>query len=107
MPFPPKALRLAIGALAALAACALAFAIHLLIAERSRTSEAGLPSLTYEELTGSVFAPPAADPFRAPRARVLKIPDFDGAMAIWGATGRDRRGRLWFGVSACCSGGSA
>jgi hypothetical protein len=30
----------------------------------------------------------------------IRIPDFRGAAAIWGATGRDDRGHIWFGVSA-------
>jgi hypothetical protein len=38
---------------------------------------------------------------------MLQAPDFPGAMSIWGSTGRDRRGHIWFGFSACCDGDSA
>ncbi|MBN8890595.1 MAG: hypothetical protein BGP12_02860 [Rhodospirillales bacterium 70-18] len=48
----------------------------------------------------SVFVRPPADPFRAPRVRRILLPDFPGAHAIWGATGRDDQGRIWAGVSA-------
>jgi len=54
-----------------------------------------------------VFTPPTGDPFRGPRERVLQAPDFAGAIAMWGSTGRDNRGHIWFGFSACCNGGSA
>ncbi|KKL46275.1 hypothetical protein LCGC14_2347190, partial [marine sediment metagenome] len=33
-------------------------------------------------------------------AREIAIPDFPGTWAIWGSTGRDRRGHIWFGVSS-------
>ena len=35
-----------------------------------------------------------------PRLVPIKLPDFEGAYAIWGATGRDVRGHIWVGVSA-------
>jgi hypothetical protein len=54
---------------------------------------------SYEDLTGCVF-----DRERAPREEIelqwLPVPEFPGSYAIWGATGRDQRGHLWFGVSA-------
>ncbi|WP_162911102.1 hypothetical protein [Azohydromonas sediminis] len=65
------------------------------------------PALSYEELTGSVFVPPAQGPFRAPRVRELKLPPFAGAQSIWGATGRDFRGHIWVGVSTTGAGSSA
>ncbi len=98
-------LRFSITALAA--ACALAAVLTLVIHERGQLPETMPLNLTYEELTGSVFTPPRGDPLRAPKVRVLKVPDFPGAMAIWGSTGRDSRGHIWFGISACCDGGSA
>ena len=100
-------LRLGIVLLAALAACALAVVIATMLRDREAAANAILPMLTYEELTGSRFLPPSGNPNRAPTVRVLDVPDFTGATAIWGSTGRDRRGRLWFGVSASGDGGSA
>ena len=66
-----------------------------------------MPTLTYEELTGSVFTSVVGDPFRVPKVQILQAPDFPGAVSIWGSTGRDRRGHIWFGFSACCGGDSA
>jgi len=37
----------------------------------------------------------------------LPVPAFEDANSIWGATGRDAHGRVWFGVSAKQPGGSA
>jgi hypothetical protein len=63
--------------------------------------------LTYPELTGSVFLPPPNDPFKAPHVRELRLPAFDDATSVWGATGRDTRGHIWVGVSAMSAGKSA
>lgn len=35
-----------------------------------------------------------------PLVRVIPIPDFWGEYAIWGATGNDARGRIWFGITS-------
>lgn len=37
---------------------------------------------------------------RAPKIEDLEIPDYVGANSIWGATGRDSQGRIYFGVAA-------
>lgn len=50
--------------------------------------------------TGSLFTTVPSDPYAAPRITEIGIPPFPGAHAIWGATGRDDRGHVWFGVSA-------
>ena len=52
------------------------------------------------ERSGATFVAAPADPYQAPRGRVIPLPDFPGAHAVWGATGRDRRGHVWVGVSA-------
>jgi len=107
MSSPGFALRAVIATIAFVMACALGAVIALMVRERGRTQDTLLPALSYEELTGSLFAPPAGDVFRAPQVRALQVPDFPGAMAIWGSTGRDRRGHVWFGFSASGAGGSA
>ena len=33
-----------------------------------------------------------------PLVRYIELPEFPGMFAIWGATGRDRRGHIWFAV---------
>ena len=43
---------------------------------------------------------PRADVTRPPHVTEIEIPAFPGSYAIWGATGRDARGHIWFGVSA-------
>ena len=35
-----------------------------------------------------------------PQIEEVAVPPFSGAHAIWGATGRDSRGHIWFGVTA-------
>jgi hypothetical protein len=71
------------------------------------TDDAGLPRHSYAELTGSVFLPAPANPFQAPAVRELRLPEIPGANSVWGATGRDARGRIWVGVSTRSSGNDA
>jgi len=59
-------------------------------------------------LAAIAIAPPgAADAHVAPAVTELAVPEFPDANAIWGATGRDAGGALWFGVSTKRPGGSA
>jgi len=64
-------------------------------------------SLSYEELTGTIFVNPLKDLYRAPHVRDLQVPPFPDATSIWGSTGRDLRGHIWMGVSAKSPGMSA
>lgn len=104
---PNRLLRSLVALTALGAACALAAVAWLAAHERGRTADSALISASYEELTGSVFSASAGASQRGPRTKVLDVPDFEGATAIWGSTGRDRRGHLWFGFSASGNGGSA
>jgi len=54
----------------------------------------------YATLTGSTFVDAPVDLLHGPRIRELSVPITPDANAIWGATGRDSRGHIWFGVSA-------
>src|SRR5262245_26569422 len=54
--------------------------------------------LTYEERMGCRYTAAPADPTAAPALSIIPIPKFPGSWAIWGATGRDRRGHVWVGV---------
>jgi len=54
---------------------------------------------TLAQRTGSYFTPAPPDPFQAPSVTEIPIPGFPGGDAIWGATGRDDRGHIWFGVT--------
>ena len=65
------------------------------------------PAYSYAELTGSVFSPELPDPANGLSTRRLEVPGFEDATSIWGASGRDFRGHLWFGVSASSPGKSA
>lgn len=58
------------------ATCALLLALHAVLAGQAPTAPAGI------------------------QVKVIRVPDFWGAFAIWGATGVDRRGRLWLGVTS-------
>ena len=49
-------------------------------------------------LIGSTLAAPHAQQ-TSPRADIVGFPVYTGANAIWGATGQDSRGHIWFGVS--------
>ncbi len=81
-------------------AAAFAGVVLVWFVPRGSTSEAVLRPHTYEQLTGSVFLPTPHSARLVPTAREIEIPRFLGADAIWGATGRDTRGHIWFGVSA-------
>jgi hypothetical protein len=54
----------------------------------------------HEEIANSHFTPEPTDLTVPPVVESIPLPDFDGATAIWGATGRDTRGHIWFGISA-------
>jgi hypothetical protein len=59
------------------------------------------PALTsFEERNGLVFLPPDKAPLESIQARLIPLPEFPGRWAIWGSSGRDRRGHLWFAVCA-------
>jgi hypothetical protein len=60
------------------------------------------PVLSPTEVLGCHFSERAEQaPLDAVRAESIVLPDFPGYSAIWGATGRDRQGHIWFGVSGC------
>ncbi len=73
----------------------------------SRRGEPGAATRNYQELTGSLFRASPRDPFRTPAVREIALPQWSGATSIWGATGRDRHGHIWVGVSADGPGSSA
>ena len=50
--------------------------------------------------SGTTWTPAPTDPFRLPTLTEIRLPSFPGSYAIWGATGRDDSGLVWFGVSA-------
>ena len=58
------------------------------------------PARDFAATTGSVFTAAPANPLAPPRIAEIPIPPFPDVHAIWGSTGRDDRGHLWFGVSA-------
>ncbi|MGD9854164.1 MAG: hypothetical protein AB7U20_04355 [Planctomycetaceae bacterium] len=55
------------------------------------------PERTWEQKLGAVFTS-VPDDLTVAVAR-LELPRLEGGHAIWGSTGRDDRGSLWFGVS--------
>ena len=66
-------------------------------------TEDGPPESAFDpgpDQVNCVFDQAPANPYAAPDLNVIAIPPLPGASAIWGATGRDARGHIWFGVSA-------
>ena len=62
-------------------------------------ARAALPPAAWAD-PNATFTRPPAEPLRPPEITSIELPAFPGACAIWGATGRDSRGHIWFGVSA-------
>jgi VanZ family protein len=56
------------------------------------------------DMTVAKMAP--SQPAAAPHVRPIQLPHIPGEMAIWGSTGRDHHGQIWFGVS-CWPGNDA
>jgi hypothetical protein len=69
----------------------------------SRTAPCGSAA----RAAGGVFTKVPANPHEVPRIREIAIPPFPNMHAIWGGTGRDDAGHLWFGVCAADDGHSA
>ena len=74
-------------------------AIALLLASTSSHAEAQ-PTRGFAQRTGSVFTPAPHNPLALPDIAEIAIPSFPDMHAIWGSSGRDDRGHLWFGVCA-------
>lgn len=66
----------------------------------ARTDRADTIRTDRADTVNSFFDVPPANPLAAPDLRVIASPSFPRASAIWGATGRDARGHIWYGVSA-------
>lgn len=78
---------------------------NVVAADRSNLATTGnrpgqIQSKGDERSWGPFFQDPPADPFALPRVEQIPIPEFPGSYAIWGATGRDDLGHIWFGVSS-------
>ncbi|MCE9544647.1 MAG: hypothetical protein K8T25_03895 [Planctomycetia bacterium] len=52
-----------------------------------------------ERRTGSYFEPTREDRTGRPEVVEIAVPNTYGSNAIWGATGRDALGRVWYGVT--------
>ncbi|QEL17091.1 hypothetical protein [Limnoglobus roseus] len=46
-----------------------------------------------------VFTRTPLDPGRIPTVRAIELPKFHAAASVWGSTGRDHRGHIYYGVS--------
>ncbi|KPK81552.1 MAG: hypothetical protein AMJ81_10505, partial [Phycisphaerae bacterium SM23_33] len=73
-------------------ALACVFALHAFLGAEGTAAETVAPSAAAQAAPRQAPAPPRVVP--------IAIPEFTGAKAIFGATGRDRRGHVWFGVCA-------
>ncbi|MFH1518439.1 MAG: hypothetical protein ABIH17_11240, partial [Pseudomonadota bacterium] len=72
-----------------------------LLAGCSRQEDAPLQSQppAQPEKPPAYFTTRPADPRAAPTVVQIPVPKVPGSKAIWGSTGRDDRGHLWFGLS--------
>ena len=59
----------------------------------------------YDVSVGTRYTDRPLIPFEVPRVERVPLPDFPGAHAVWGASGVDRDGNIWIGISANGSGG--
>lgn len=67
---------------------------------RSETGQTKGTPPVHADTINTFFDTPPADPMTAPELRLIAVPSIPGGESIWGATGRDDRGHIWFGVSA-------
>lgn len=65
----------------------------------ARAQSPGRVLTTYEDLVNTRFGPPVDSNGRLEVSQI-PLPKLEGAYAIWGSTGRDHRGHIWFGVSS-------
>lgn len=65
----------------------------------SETEQTNGTHVTHADTVNSFFDAPPVDPLATPDLRLIAIPSFPGAEAVWASTGRDARGHIWFGVS--------
>src|SRR5262245_979002 len=86
--------------------CLRALTIFVLLGQTAAADPTRRPS-TYEERAGLVSSALSALPIVAPVTRELAPPSFPDATAVWGSTGRDLHGRIWYGLSATSPGMSA
>jgi hypothetical protein len=56
--------------------------------------------LTFERLTNSYFVEETGGPESIPKVSAIEFPVEPGDHAIWGATGRDSQGNIWFATSS-------
>jgi hypothetical protein len=70
-------------------------------------SKASPAPMSYADRMGTVFTALPKDLSALPQVREIPIPYFDHSDAIWGSSGRDNSGHLWFGVAAEGRGRSA
>jgi hypothetical protein len=92
--------RFAALALIALAGCAGSSSVPPPVAlpeTDARSPRAVKPRFDAPTARNYVFTEPTTD--RVPTIRPIALPPFHAAAAVWGSTGRDHRGRIYYGVS--------
>jgi hypothetical protein len=67
---------------------------------QTSSTDAVVPAALPEAQRAFRFGLPPDDPWAAPRLEAIELPALPGATAVWGATGIDGSGAVWFGVSA-------
>ena len=75
--------------------------LYVLLADRAADAghEESVELRAYTHRVGTFYGPAPGTSGVRVTIRELELPLFAGANAIWGASGRDDQGHLWFGVS--------
>ena len=81
---------------AGLAVCSSAGALARYLWSENEFEASSPPPIGWEQYSGTVFGnEPLIPDLISPDVRLIQFPEFDGAFAIWGASGRDRDGNIW------------
>ncbi len=74
--------------------------ILLLTACEQNQEEVELPVRSFENRVGTVFTSLPKDILAAPTVEIIELPRSSSVDAIWGATGKDDNGNIYFGISS-------
>lgn len=55
---------------------------------------------SFENTVGTIFTPSIKNTLKAPKVNIISVPEYDNIDAIWGATGRDDSGNVYFATSS-------
>lgn len=74
--------------------------VFLLIACTPESENITEVKRSFEQKVGTLFTPAIKNNLKAPTVNIISVPIIDDIDAIWGATGRDDNGNIYFGTSS-------